>query len=174
MGKKKFKALDAQTLWSSGPTTMTADNSLDIILGSVKRLPLKHWRQNFFFFGVRDEDFLELTGSEFPAKLVKNKSHPVFAIKPLPGSSGFNVCPCSSKKPIKRKEYRYIAKGCQLLHTGHTMDRHSYLVENITFNIPPAIAYSLWFRGEVPAECLKSATREPEEKERPSLTLIKG
>ena len=158
MGKKKSKKLDGKQLWSSGFATLTADNNLDIILGSVKQLPLKHWRQNFFFSGAKDEDFIELTGGEFPKKLVPNHRHPVFSIKSLPGSSGFKVCPCSSKKPFKSRQYRYIRKECRLLHTHHAMDRYSYLVETASFNIPPTIAYTLWFKGEVPAECLRSVS----------------
>lgn len=161
MGKKKLNKLDGKLLWSSGFATLTADNNLDLVLGSVTQLPLKHWRRNFFFSGAKDEDFIELTGGEFPKKLVPKHRHPVFSIKSLPGNSGFKVCPCSSKRPYKSKEYRYISKGCRLLYTSHTMDRYSYLVETAGFNIPPTIAYMLWFKGEVPAECLRSFPLKP-------------
>jgi len=161
MAKKKSKKLDGKQLWSSGFSSLTAEDDLDIVLGSVIKLPLKYWRQNFFFSGAKDEDFLELTGGEFPKKLVKKHRHPVFAIKSMPGNIGFKVCPCSSKKPYKGRQYRYISKECRLLHTHHTMDRYSYLVEMAGFPIPAAIAYTLWFKGEVPAECLRSFSLKP-------------
>ena len=161
MGKTKFKGPDGKKLWSSGLATMTADKNLDIILGSVVRLPLRNWRKNFFFTGAKDEEFLELTENKFPLKSVPNKRHPVFAIKSLPENAGFKVCPCSSKQPSKKREYRYIKKGCRLLYTNHLMDRHSYLVEEVSFNIPQSIACILRFRGEVPNNCIKSVLRNP-------------
>jgi hypothetical protein len=156
MGKKKSNRLDGKELWSAGFGSLTAGNDLDIVLGSVKNLPLKHWRRNLLFFNFRDEDFLEMTGGQFPAKLVKDKAHPVFSLKPRPGNAGFRVCPCSSKRPFNSRDYRYIVKGCRLLHTGYTMDRHSYLIENLRFNIPASIAGTLRFKGEVPEEGLKT------------------
>ena len=158
MEKRKLKKLDGKQLWSSGFATLTAEGNLDIILGSVSKLPLKYWRKNFFFSGAKDEDFIKLTAGEFPKKLVPDHRHPLFSIKSLPGNSGFKVCPCSSKKSHKRREYRYINKGCRLLHTNYEMDRYSYLVEAASFNIPSAIAYGLWFKGEVPDKCLRSVS----------------
>jgi hypothetical protein len=155
MGKKESRKLKGKKLWSSGPGTITADNDLDLVLGSTRNLPLRYWRAGFFFFRAPDEKLLETTGGLFPAKLIRGKTHPVYALHQLPDQVGFKVCPCSSKRPFDRIQFRYIKKGCHLLHSNEHMSRNSFLVETVKFNIPPSMAYRLIFNGEVPATCLQ-------------------
>jgi len=107
-----------------------------------------------FFTGARDKDLTALTDGEFPRTTVSGKSHPVYSLEKLPDNVGVAVCPCTSKIPFGRGVFRYIRKGCRLRHTQHTMDRDSFLVEKVRFNIPRSVACELRFRGEVPDECL--------------------
>ena len=146
--------LTGSALWQNPGGSVTAEKDLDLILGSVKNLPILYWRPSFFFFGARDEDLSDLTDHRFPAKLVPGRSHPVFSLRPLPNDVGFKVCPCTSKTPRIRSSFRFIQKGCLLDYTGYEMDRKSYLIEGITFNIPRSVAIGLRFRGKVPSECL--------------------
>ncbi len=139
--------------WSRTQPTMTAERDLDAVLCSVRSLPLRYWRERMIFLGLKDTRFRGLTGGLFPAKT--GTTHPLFSLRKLPEEVGFKVCPCSSKKPFGDKPFRYVEKGCVLLHTGNVMDRNSYLVESIRFNIPSSEAYDLHFLGEVPPECLK-------------------
>lgn len=107
-----------------------------------------------FFTGAADRGLHPLTEGRFPAAPPTSKKRPVFALKSLPHASGFKVCPCSTKVPFNLDRPRYIRQGCTLLPTGRRVERDSYLVENITFNIPPPMALSLRFLGIVPDECL--------------------
>lgn len=106
------------------------------------------------FTGAADRGLHPLTGGRFPAGPPTSKKRPVFALKSLPHASGFKVCPCSTKTPSKLDRSRYIRRGCTLRPTARRVERDSYLVENITFNIPPSMALSLRFLGIVPDECL--------------------
>ncbi|PKN29444.1 MAG: hypothetical protein CVU64_08095 [Deltaproteobacteria bacterium HGW-Deltaproteobacteria-21] len=150
--------MEPYDLWSSLPQTSTAEKNLDAILSSVTGLPLPYWRERMFFRGLPDDLSYEWSGGRFPAKL-NSGTHPVFSFKPLPDGIGFRVCPCSSKKPFDEKSYRFIQKGCPLLHTGYTMDRHSYLIEKIQLNIPRSLAPRLRFLGQVPEECIRHEQR---------------
>lgn len=147
------------SIWSGNARDDPLKGELKKILGSVTRLPLKFWKRNMFFFGAGDRQLHELSQGRFPAKVDKKKSHPIFALEPLPQGIGFKVCPCSSKKPYDLPSFRFIIKGCKLLHTGYITDRNSYLVENITFNIPRSLAIKMRFRGETPETCIRRATR---------------
>jgi len=151
---KNHKKLTGVKLWSEKFGTITADNNLDMVMGSVKNLPVKYWKPGYYFIGARDKTLFNLTKGIFPAKLVHHKTHPVFTLKPLPENKGFKVCPCSSKKPFNQSKYRYIRKQCILLHTENIMDVNSYIIEKISFNIPSSIAYKLRFFGEVPQACI--------------------
>ncbi|MDD5204085.1 MAG: hypothetical protein PHS17_01615 [Desulfobacterales bacterium] len=111
-----------------------------------------------FFRGLPDKLAYEWSGGQFPAK-PGSGNHPVFSSKPLPDGTGFRVCPCSSKRPFDEKSFRFIRKGCRLLHTGYTMDRNSYLIEKIRLNIPRTLAHRLRFLGEVPEECIRHEQR---------------
>lgn len=134
--------------------TLTAKHHLDLILCSAKRLPLEYWRTGFWFVGASDEALHTLTDGLFPHAVMEKKTHPVYALKPLPDQVGCRVCPCSSKRPYSAPSYRFIRKGCVLKHKKHTMDRDSYLIEGVTFNIPASMAGRLPFMGEVPEECV--------------------
>lgn len=146
--------MDRFELWGR-KVTITAGKNLDMILGSVTSLPVKYWRPNFFFVGMPDEKTRNLTSKTFPRKFIPGKTHPVFALKPMPGNSGFKVCPCSTKPPFNRGPHQYIKCGCTLNYTHNIMDKQSYLVRKIQFPIPQNIAGKLRFFGEVPNRCLK-------------------
>ena len=144
-------------LWTNRRPTLTADRHLAAVLGSVKNLPMRYWRPFFFFMGTRDADLIELTGGRFPATTRPGKTHPVIALEPLPDNAGYKVSPCSSSRPWKPRNPRFIRKGCRLAYTGHAMDRNSFVVEDIEVPIPPQICAGLVFKGGVPAECIQSA-----------------
>lgn len=129
------------------PKTPTATNDLDLILPSATSLPLVHWRKNFFFKGMKDDHLADLTQGDFPAIPKKQGTHPVFAVKPVLNQIGFVVCPSSSQSQHPRVPW--IEKGTRLLHTHHEMDRRSYLITHIQFNMPASMATKLRFQGEV-------------------------
>lgn len=153
----RARPIDGREFWSSA---VDAEDFLaekvEAILPAVTHLPLRFWKPRMFFMGAEDRQLKELSEGRFPSHVVPRKTHPVFALRPLQGAPGFQVCPCSSQRPYRGKEFRYVTKGCRLLHTNHMMDRDSYLVETVRFNIPPRFAHRLRFRGEVPESCLKA------------------
>jgi len=151
MDRSKNDNLSGKSLWK---TTPTGARNLDMVLGSVVKLPLTYWRDHFFFMGADDAELFERSTGKFPKTSHPGKTHPIFSLKALPNHAGYRVCPCSSRKPFGRYGYRYIRKGCRLRFTNHEMDRDSYLVENILLNLPPTIAIKLRFKGEVPNICL--------------------
>ena len=142
-------------LWPVSSITEILTKNVEAVLGAVTHLPVRFWRPHMFFTGAKDEDLSVFTNGQFPKKTVSRKSHPVFSLRKLPQDIGFTVCPCTSSRPFKRGGFRYIHKGCKLSHTNHVMDRDSFLVEKMRFNIPPSVAYRLRFKGEVPDRCLK-------------------
>ena len=142
----KKTLLTYDTLWGKSSPTMTADKNLDLILGSVTHLPLKYWRRNFFFKGGLNSTFKTMTQGQFPVKADPKGTHPVFALKPVAHGAGFKVCPCSSSA---WKKLKWIKKGTQLLHTERIMEKTSYLVEHIQFNMPVSESIKLRFMGEV-------------------------
>jgi len=142
----KKKSLSYDAIWGKSSQTLMADKNLDLILGSVTHLPLKYWRKNFFFKGGLNSELKTMTRGEFPAKADPNGTHPVFALKPVADGAGFEVCPCSSSAWNKQK---WIKKGTRFLYTGKILDRTSYIVEYIRFNLPASEAMKLWFMGQV-------------------------
>ena len=142
-------------LWSVRSSSETLMENVEAVLGAVTHLPVRFWRPNMFFTGARDKDLTVFTNGQFPKSTVSGKSHPVYSLKKLPENAGVAVCPCTSIRPFNRGVFRYIRKGCKLRHTKHIMDRDSFLVEKLRFNIPRSIAYELRFRGEVPDRCLE-------------------
>jgi hypothetical protein len=142
-------------LWPSSPVSEALMANVEQVLGAVTHLPIRFWRPNMFFIGARDKDLTAFTNGQFPKTTVPGKSHPVYSLERLPEGVGVAVCPCTSRRPFGGGIFRYINKGCQLRHTQHTMDRDSFLVEKVRFNIPRSIAHELRFRGEVPDECLR-------------------
>ncbi len=126
----------------------------DALFEESSHLPLRYWQPAMLFTGAADRGLHPLTGGRFPAGPPTSKKRPVFALKSLPNASGFKVCPCSTKAPFNLDRHRHIRQGCKLHPTGRRVERDSYLVEKITFNIPPSMALSLRFLGIVPDECL--------------------
>jgi hypothetical protein len=161
MGKRKTGPLTITGLWSKESRSLTAANSLDLVLGATLNLPLKYWRPHFFFTGAPDAILHTLSDGEFPATKSAagffHQTHPIFARDLLPGAVGFKASPCSSRKPYRKERYRHIRAGCRLRYTGHVMDRDSDIVDNIRLNIPPSVAYRLRFLGEVPKTCVEEA-----------------
>jgi len=60
MGGEKNHKLTAKKLWQQQPT---ADKNLDMVLCSVKNLPLRYWQENFFFKGAPGELWTVIPGS---------------------------------------------------------------------------------------------------------------
>jgi hypothetical protein len=162
MGKRKAGTLEISNLWPKQSRSLTAEINLDHVLGATLNLPLKYWRPRFYFTGAPDETLHELSDGEFPAAKTparfSHKTHPILALKSLPDTVGFKVSPCSSQKPYRMGRFRYIRGGCRLRYTGHVMDRDSYIVDKVRFNIPSSVAYRLRFLGEVPEACLTELT----------------
>ena len=146
-------------VWKEKLAVSIAEKNSDLILGSVRFLPLEYWRKNFFFKGAPDKNLEKWTGGRFIARKTPDGTHPVFALKPIGASAGFKVCPCSSS--YQGKHSRWIEKGTRLLHTDIPMDKKSFLVERLHFNIPQLEAGSLRFMGEVPENDIRSG-REKE------------
>ncbi len=142
-------------IWPVSSNSETLTKNVEAVLGAVSHLPLKHWQPHMFFTGAKDEDLSGFTKGQFPKTVVSRKTHPVFSLRKLPASVGFTVCPCTSSRPFNLAGFRWINRGCKLRHTNHEMDRDSFLIEKVRFNIPPSVAYRLRFRGEVPDQCLK-------------------
>ena len=141
------KRLTFQDLWGFRKKTPTAVTDLELILPSVISLPMAYWRKNFFFKGMTDSRLAEETHGDFPAIPKKQGTHPVFTLKPVLNHIGFVVCPCSSQPQYSKVPW--IEKGTRLLHTRHEMDRRSYLITHIRFNMPASVATQLRFQGEV-------------------------
>jgi len=135
----------------------------EALLGIASHIPLRYWQPAMLFTGAADRGLHRLTGGLFPAGSPTYKKRPVFALKSLPHTSGFKVCPCSTKKPYNQVDPRFIRSACALRPTGHRLKRNSYLVEKITFNIPPSMALSVRFLGIVPDECLERGQSTPQE-----------
>ena len=148
-----------KSLWKSETGSVTADKNLELILTTNARLPLRFWRTHFWFIGLSDKTLLGLTEGLFPRKLKGDKWRPLFSLERMANGVGFKVCPCSSKKPFNMNEFRFVIEGCRLLHTNHVLDRNSYLVEEITVNIPTSMALDVRFKGEVPEPCIQTAKR---------------
>ncbi|MDT8379308.1 MAG: hypothetical protein RQ739_10490 [Desulfotignum sp.] len=152
------KYVSFQDLWGFQKKKPTAANDLDLILPSVISLPLAWWRKNFFFKGMIDDRLAEETHGDFPAIPKKQGTHPVFALKPVLNHIGFVVCPCSSQPQYSKVPW--IEKGTRLLHTLKEMDRRSYLITRIQFNMPASVASQLCFQGEVAQSDIISPSRK--------------
>ena len=147
--------------WKNKSGNTTANNVLALILTSNARIPLKYWRRNFWFVGARDEDLHRLTGGRFARDFDPEKTHPIMALRVLEHGAGCVVCPCSSKKPFQASTFRFIRQECVLLHTGHVMDRNSYLVESLSFSMPVSMGGRVAFKGEVPEPCIVVKVKMP-------------
>jgi hypothetical protein len=142
-------------LWSVPPVSEALMRNAEAVFGATAHLPIQFWISSMFFTGASDQDLTILTHGEFPKTMIPRKTHPIYSLVKLPDGVGVTVCPCTSRRPFGRGVFRYIRKGCRLRYTQHTMDRDSFLVEKVRFNIPRSVAYELRFRGEVPDGCLK-------------------
>ncbi|MFZ7110053.1 MAG: hypothetical protein ACOWYE_00080 [Desulfatiglandales bacterium] len=155
---------NAKTPFRSPPKDLgVAIRNAEALLEMAEHIPLLYWRPAMLFTGAADRGLYRLTKGRFPAGPLTSKRRPVFALKPLSGACGFKVCPCSTKIPFDQAGPRYIRQGCRLRPTGRRVERDSFLVENMTFNIPPSMALSLRFLGVVPDECLRREGRAGEE-----------
>lgn len=143
-------------IWEKPPGTMTAQTDLERILVEGARLPLAHWRSNFFFMGGLNRTLSTLTRGQFPAKADPDGTHPVFALHPVAGGAGFAACPCSSSG---RNNLKWVNRNTKLLHTGYLMEKTSYIIDRIRFNIPASEASKLRFRGEVPQSAIQTISR---------------
>jgi hypothetical protein len=141
------------------PSSTSPMKDISPVLGAVTKLPPAYWEPRMFFFGAPDSELLNATGGGFPCVLVQGKTHPVFSLEPLPDHAGYMACPCSSS--VQRgAEATFIRNGCILDHTGHTIDRDVYVLDQLKFPVPRAIAGRLRFKGRVPETCLRFATRK--------------
>lgn len=148
--------------WRKTKDTVQAKDNIELFLVENAGIPLSFWRKSFFFFGALDEDLHRLSGGRFSREVFLGKTHPVFCLGILPHGVGATACPCSSIPPFKAENYRFIRKGCRLLHTGYLMDRNSHLIESCHFNVPRSFAPRLSFKGEIPDKCLVEFHRRRE------------
>ncbi len=136
------------------PTAYKKD--MDLVLSSMRWVPVSYWEPLFFFKGARDLTLRTLSKDVFPAKIKEDSnSHPLLSLNKIEGERGFQACPCSSRMPFNVGDASYIDKGCVLEHTQWEMDRRSFIVDKIIVPITPDIARKLRFWGEVPTECLR-------------------
>ena len=129
-----------------------APDPLEVLGKNLLKLPQAYWQEHMLFSGALNTDLLEKTGG-FPATFKDDShTHPVFVVRKL-GRIGFKLCPCTSKK---KKGCRYILKGCRLEIKETVTDRHSYLLEEYTFNLSydPSFCRNLHFKGRVPSMCI--------------------
>ncbi len=155
---KAAKIFGYDDLWKEQLAVFVAEKNSDLILESAKSLPLEYWRKNFFFKGALNRKLRKWTCARFGDNTNPEGTHPVFALKPICSNAGFKVCPCSSAP--QGKYSRWIKKGTPLLYTGILMDKKSFLVERIQFNIPSSEAGKLNFLGEVPEEAIRSRLKK--------------
>lgn len=134
------------------PPKAEQPNILQEMGQSVLRAPFDLWEERFYFRGALNTALREKTGG-FPARLGRPKeTHPIFLLRKL-GNFGFQVCPCTSKWQYRT---RYIRQGCVLEITKRTMDRDSYILKKMAFNLTADDAFRrrLIFLGRVPETCL--------------------
>jgi hypothetical protein len=148
---RKRKKHPFTAIWTTGSVSTPGMNFQQILSHSTS-LPVRYWQPDFYFWGMLDETIHGLSDQRFPGKIIPFKRRPIFCMRVLPNNIGAEVCPCSTQKQYIKS--RCIRKGCQLEYTGHVMDKKSYLVERIRFNIPSFSAGKLSFRGKVPAKCI--------------------
>lgn len=145
--------------WGKVKGTLQAKDHLEKVLVDNARLPLTFWRSRFLFFGAPDQELHRLTAGAFSPQASGWKTHPLYCLDILPDGIGARVCPCSSRRPSDVDKFRFIRKGCRLLHTGYVMDRNFHLIENLAFPVPRSLAQRVSFKGEVPEECLLRGSR---------------
>ncbi|NDY73839.1 hypothetical protein DO021_18915 [Desulfobacter hydrogenophilus] len=145
--------LTFDSIWGKQRRTMTADTDLELVLVDGARLPLSLWRKHFFFKGGLNLTLKTLTRGIFPAKANPKGTHPIVALNPVAGGIGFSVCPCSSSG---YRHKTWVDKGTSLFYTGHIMEKTTYFVDHIRFNIPASEAVKLRFKGEIPVNAIQA------------------
>jgi hypothetical protein len=158
MSKASRKKSAFPSLWSGGTRLYPTGRSAYFNLTLNARIPLNYWRPDYQFLGLSDQKLYLLSRGAFPRK-VEPKSRPLHGLQGLPHNVAYKVCPCSTKRPPDMRKVRYVRQGCRLLHTNKAVDRNSYLIENVTLNIPSSFCRELRFRGEVPEECVETDFR---------------
>jgi hypothetical protein len=154
MSKASRKKSAFPSLWSGGTRLYPTGRSAYFNLTLNARIPLNYWRPDYQFLGLSDQELYQLTRGAFPRKL-ESKTRPLHSLEGLPHNIAYKVCPCSSKRPFDMLKARFVREGCRLLHTDHVVDRKSYLIENVTLNIPSSMYRELRFMGEVPDDCIE-------------------
>lgn len=154
MSKASRKKSSFPSLWSGGGRSIPLRPSDFFSLTYNNSIPLKYWQPGYQFIGLSDYKLYQLTRGAFPRKL-EIKTRPLHSLEGLPHNVAYKVCPCSSKRPFDMLKVRFVREGCRLLHTNHFVDRKSYLIENVTFNIPSSMYRELRFIGEVPEDCIE-------------------
>ncbi len=120
---------------------------------SVLRIPFHYWEERFWFRGALNTALREKTGV-FPARLgLKGETHPVYMLRKI-GNLGFQACPCTSKS---HKKALHIRKGCVLEITKREVDRNSYILRQMVFNLTEQDSFrrNMMFIGRVPESCLQ-------------------
>jgi hypothetical protein len=147
------KKLSFADILQNLPPKTREPNVLEEMGQNVLRLPFQFWEERFYFRGALNTALREKTGV-FPARVGKaGETHPVFLLRKL-GNFGFQACPCTSRKQFRT---RYIHKGCPLEITNRNMDRDSYVLERLAFNLTEDDAFRrrMVLLGRVPPECVK-------------------
>jgi len=155
MSKASSKKPESFSLWTAGGRSALSPPGGHFNFTLNDPIPLRHWRPNYQFIGLSDHELHQLSRGVFPRKL-EPKARPLHSLESLPYNVAYKVCPCSSKRPFDMRRVRYVREGCRLLHTNKAVDRNSYLIENVTLNIPSSLCRELRFRGEVPEECIET------------------
>ena len=136
------------------PPKTEQPNVLEEMGQGVLRMPFDLWEERFYFRGALNTALRDKTGV-FPARLGKaGETHPVYLLRGI-GNFGFQACPCTS---TKQGGTRYVRQGCALEITNKKMDRDSYILEKMAFNLTADDAFRrrLVFLGRVPERCLVS------------------
>jgi hypothetical protein len=160
MSKASGKMPGFSSLWLGSGRIAASRSGGHFDLTFNDPIPLRHWRPNYQFIGLSDQRLHQLSRGAFPRKL-EPKTRPLHSLEGLPHNVAYKVCPCSTKRPFDMLRVRFVREGCRLLHTNKVVDRNSYLIENVTLNIPSSLCRELKFRGEVPEECIETDFRQP-------------
>jgi len=150
----KLRKTTFAEMMRSLPPKVQPPRLLEDLGSNVIRLPFKSWEERFYFRGALNTALREKTGM-FPAKLGKaGETHPVYLLRKI-GNYGFQACPCTSRPQSKA---RFVRRGCVMEYTNRKMDKDSYILDQMAFNLTEADAFrrDLVFFGRVPENCLVS------------------
>ncbi len=90
------------------------------------------WKENLRFTGMNNFDIGRLTEGGFTIR-DSTGTHPVFILRKIERDS-FEFCPCSSQEYNKDKA-SYIRKGAVTPPSRVPIDRNSYLLHSLSFNL---------------------------------------